>query len=154
MSTNERECDLRDLLLLVHRKKDACPQRGGSVTCVTSCCSFWFGLRGAVCDKYALRGDRTSVILSRSVILERMHRCFGVEPLLPRGKKKCLPCLFILLQINLTYIINNKQPKKVSSSSTSNSVYARRVDSSALVFSLSSHRHSYIGLVCNSRFID
>ena len=29
-----------------------------------------------------------------------------------------------------------------------------RVDSSALVFSLSSHRHSYIGLVFSSRFID
>jgi hypothetical protein len=40
------------------------------------------------------------------------------------------------------------------SSSTSNPVYTRRVDSSTLVFSLSSHRHSYIGLVCNSRFID
>jgi hypothetical protein len=34
------------------------------------------------------------------------------------------------------------------------SVYARRVDSSALVFSLSSHRHSFIGLVFSSRFID
>ncbi len=33
-------------------------------------------------------------------------------------------------------------------------VYARRVDSSALVFSLSSYRHSYIGLVFTSRFID
>ncbi len=33
-------------------------------------------------------------------------------------------------------------------------VYVRRVDSSALVFSLSSHRHSYIGLVFRSRFID
>jgi hypothetical protein len=39
-------------------------------------------------------------------------------------------------------------------SSPSNPVYTRRVDSSALVFSLSSHRHSYIGLVCSSRFID
>jgi hypothetical protein len=34
------------------------------------------------------------------------------------------------------------------------SVISRRVDSSALVFSLSSHRQSYIGLVCISRFID
>jgi len=33
-------------------------------------------------------------------------------------------------------------------------VYARRVDSSVLVFSLSSHRHSYIGLVFSSRFIE
>ncbi len=32
--------------------------------------------------------------------------------------------------------------------------HARRVDSSALVFSLSSHRHSYIGLVFSSRFLD
>jgi hypothetical protein len=38
-------------------------------------------------------------------------------------------------------------------SSTSNPVYVRRVDSSALVFSLSSHRHSYISLVSSSRFI-
>jgi hypothetical protein len=33
-------------------------------------------------------------------------------------------------------------------------VYARSVDSSPLGFSLSSHRHSYIGLVFSSRFID
>jgi hypothetical protein len=38
--------------------------------------------------------------------------------------------------------------------SPSNPVYARRLDSSALVFSLSSHRHSYIGLVFSSHFID
>jgi hypothetical protein len=40
------------------------------------------------------------------------------------------------------------------SSSKSNPVYVSRVDSSALVFSLSSYRHSYIGLVFSSRFID
>jgi hypothetical protein len=33
-------------------------------------------------------------------------------------------------------------------------VYVRRVDSSALVFSLQSHRHSCIGLVFGSRFMD
>ncbi len=32
--------------------------------------------------------------------------------------------------------------------------YTRHVDSSDLVFSLSSHRHSYKGLVFNFRFID
>ncbi len=31
-------------------------------------------------------------------------------------------------------------------------MYTRRVDSSALVFSLSSHRHSYIGLLFSSRY--
>jgi hypothetical protein len=35
-----------------------------------------------------------------------------------------------------------------------NPVYVRRVDSSALIFSLSSHRHSLIGLVFKSYFID
>jgi hypothetical protein len=35
-----------------------------------------------------------------------------------------------------------------------NPVYARHVDSSPLGFSLSSHRHSYIGLVFSSRYID
>ncbi len=35
----------------------------------------------------------------------------------------------------------------------SNPVYTRRVDPSALAFSLSSHRHSYISLLCRSRFI-
>jgi hypothetical protein len=49
--------------------------------------------------------------------------------------------------INLVFIFG-------CSSSPSNPVYARRVDSSSLVFSLSSHRHSNIGLVYNSRFID
>jgi hypothetical protein len=33
-------------------------------------------------------------------------------------------------------------------------VYARSVDSSSLVFSLSSHRLSYIGFVYNSRFFE
>jgi hypothetical protein len=32
-------------------------------------------------------------------------------------------------------------------------VHARRVDPSALVFSLSSHRHSYLGLLFSSRFM-
>jgi hypothetical protein len=36
--------------------------------------------------------------------------------------------------------------------STTNPVSARRVDSSVLVFSLSSHRYSYISLLFNSRF--
>ena len=40
------------------------------------------------------------------------------------------------------------------SSSPSNPVYVRNVDSSPLGFSLSSHRHSYIGFVCISLFID
>jgi hypothetical protein len=40
------------------------------------------------------------------------------------------------------------------SSSPRNPVYVRRVDSSTLVFSLSSHRHSFIVLVFSSRFID
>jgi hypothetical protein len=35
-----------------------------------------------------------------------------------------------------------------------NPVYTRLVDPSPLVFSLSSHRHSYIGLLCRSRFND
>jgi hypothetical protein len=34
-----------------------------------------------------------------------------------------------------------------------NPVYARRVDPSALTFSLSSHRNSYIGLLLSSGFI-
>jgi hypothetical protein len=42
----------------------------------------------------------------------------------------------------------------LTSSLSNNTVYVRRVDSSALVFSLSSHRHLYIGLVCSSHFID
>jgi hypothetical protein len=40
------------------------------------------------------------------------------------------------------------------SSSTTNQVSVRRVDSSFLVFSLSSHRYSQISLLFNSRFID
>ena len=37
---------------------------------------------------------------------------------------------------------------------STNRVHARRVDSSTLVFSLSSHRNSYIGFVFSSRFDD
>jgi hypothetical protein len=40
------------------------------------------------------------------------------------------------------------------SSSPSNPVCVRCVDFSDIVFSLSSHRHSYVGLVFRSRFID
>ncbi len=40
------------------------------------------------------------------------------------------------------------------SSSPRNPVYVRLVDFSDFVFSLSSHRHSYIGLVFISRFLD
>jgi hypothetical protein len=39
-------------------------------------------------------------------------------------------------------------------SSPTNPVYVRRVDSSDLVFSLSSHRHSEIGVLFRFRFID
>jgi hypothetical protein len=49
--------------------------------------------------------------------------------------------------INLVFIFR-------CSSSPINPVYVRRVDFSDLVFSLSSHRHSYIGLVFSSRFLD
>jgi hypothetical protein len=49
--------------------------------------------------------------------------------------------------VNLVFIFG-------CSRSPSNPVYVRRVDSSSLVFSLSSHRHSNIGLVYNSHFID
>jgi hypothetical protein len=47
--------------------------------------------------------------------------------------------------VNLVFIFR-------SSSSTTNPVYVRRVNSLVLVWSLSSHRHSYIGLIFNSRF--
>ncbi len=47
-----------------------------------------------------------------------------------------------------------KKKTKTGARALSNPVYARSVDSSALVFSLSSHRLSYIGLVFSSRFID
>jgi hypothetical protein len=40
------------------------------------------------------------------------------------------------------------------SSSTTNPVYERRVNLLVLVCSLSSHRHSYIGFIFSSRFID
>jgi hypothetical protein len=40
------------------------------------------------------------------------------------------------------------------SSSPTNPVYVRRADFSGLVFSLSSHRHSEIGFIFRSRFID
>ncbi len=49
--------------------------------------------------------------------------------------------------INLVFIFR-------CSSSPRNPVYSSRVDSSTLVFSLSSYRHSLVGLVFRSRFID
>jgi hypothetical protein len=59
------------------------------------------------------------------------------------------------LRINLNLDgapIASKSHTHPSHSQTSRSV--RRVDSSFLVFSLSSHRHSYISLLFSSRFID
>ncbi len=47
-----------------------------------------------------------------------------------------------------------KMDKKFLSSSLTHPVHARRVDLSDFVFSLSSHRHSYLGLVFSSRFLD
>ena len=68
-----------------------------------------------------------------------------------------------LLFLALASSIHNKQQQTMSlslinlvsifrcSSSAHNRVHVRRVDSSTLVFSLSSHRNSYIGFVFNSR---
>ena len=50
---------------------------------------------------------------------------------------------------------SHSQTSRLSTSSLSLGVPdTRRVDSSGLVFSLSSHRLSYVGLVLTSRFID
>jgi hypothetical protein len=51
------------------------------------------------------------------------------------------------LSINLVFVFR-------CSSSTTNPVSERRVDSSVLVFSLSLQRYSYIHLICSSHFID
>jgi hypothetical protein len=51
-----------------------------------------------------------------------------------------------LSSINLVPILRGSSPPR-------NPVYARRVDPSALAFSLSSHRHSYISLLFSSRFL-
>jgi hypothetical protein len=53
---------------------------------------------------------------------------------------------FRLSSINLVSIFRCSSPPI-------NPVYTRRVDPSALVLSLSSHRHSYIGLLFSSHFI-
>jgi hypothetical protein len=77
---------------------------------------------------------------------------FGEKKIEPkkRGKTKRFSVTLLTManiwSINLVFIFR-------CSSSPSNPVYARRVDSSALGFSLSSHRHSYIGFVFSSRFI-
>jgi hypothetical protein len=52
------------------------------------------------------------------------------------------------------FVLKNKKTFSISNEDPSNLVYARHVDSLSLGFSLSSHRQSCIGLVCNSRFID
>jgi hypothetical protein len=52
-----------------------------------------------------------------------------------------------LSSINLVFIFRCSSPPK-------NPVYVRRVKPSTFVFSLSSHRQSYIGLLYSSRFID
>ncbi len=63
-------------------------------------------------------------------------------------KNTCSPItLANISSINVVFIFR-------CSSSTNNPVYVSRVDSSSLVFSLSSHRHSYIDLVFSSCFID
>ena len=63
---------------------------------------------------------------------------------------RIVPGLYInkpLLSINLVSIFR-------CSSSATNRGHTRRVDSSTLVCSLSSHRHSFIGFVFSSRFND
>ena len=57
----------------------------------------------------------------------------------------------LVLSLN-TYSLTSSLSKCIFSSIFP--VYPRRVDFSSLVFSLSSHQHSYIGLVFSSRFLD
>jgi hypothetical protein len=54
----------------------------------------------------------------------------------------------------VNYILRPMRANPAYKTMRANPAYKRRVDSSSLVFSLSSDRHSYIGLVFNSRFID
>jgi hypothetical protein len=67
----------------------------------------------------------------------------------PIASKSQLPItLFNLSSINLVvYIFGCSSPPH-------NPVYVRCVDPSALAFSLSSHRHSWISLLFGSRFIE
>jgi hypothetical protein len=59
-----------------------------------------------------------------------------------------------IIKSKQTLLIHNKQTKgsgvQFTQTDTNNPVNERRVDFSDLVFSLSSHRHSYIGLVLHS----
>ncbi len=64
---------------------------------------------------------------------------------------------YLYLSLYWFIINNNKSFSSINvrcSSSTIHPVYTRRVDSSSLIFSLSSPRHSYIGLDFSSLFID
>ncbi len=81
--------------------------------------------------------------------MDRFHgrqtkkRLWGHRQLEPTRRH---PFLYTLFSSRFTLIINN---------STRRGPYCEAcVDSSALVFSLSSHRHSFIGLVLSSRFVD
>jgi hypothetical protein len=53
-----------------------------------------------------------------------------------------------------THPSHSQTSRLLTSCSTTNPVYVRRVNSLVLVCSLSSHRHSYIHLIFSSRFID
>ncbi len=107
--------------------------------CCTSigCCHARFlrerQLLSVIPNCLSLSGHLTS--LSR----EKLKRCVRT-PLL--DSRVLFPLSCCLVQWYIPYTSDKSE------------VYARRVDSSALVFSLSSHRHSYIGLVFSSRFID
>jgi hypothetical protein len=76
-----------------------------------------------------------------TAFLKKNKGLVGVAFFLPFGLRP----FFILLQINTHLDLEQL---------ALNPVYPRRVDSSTLVFSFSSDRHSYIGLVFSSHFID
>ncbi len=110
-------------------------------------CPFPGDVAGAACGKYA-QSTQTSLHQRRRDTGRLPGRtssplplCQTSPPLQPRnrvGKK-----------------LSKKDDKKISEPNNNKyPVCARRVDSSALDFSLSSHRHSYIGLVFSSCFMD
>ena len=95
---------------------------------------------------------------------------FFLLGVLPKRRMKgpylrVLPAFLILHSFSVTFFYPRLSPFLIqlqintnvatsSSSSAHNRVYARRVDSSTLVFSLSSHRNPYIVFVFSSRFND
>ncbi len=135
-----------------------CRHQGGSVTCV---CVVWGQTHnrereshthtrtGYTNDIFPWKNDipcwTPGIIESKECNFANPFECWWIDY---HFKNTCSPITLVnISSINLVFMFR-------CSTFTGNPVHVRTVDFSLLLFSLSSHRHSYIGFVFRTRFLN